>query len=250
YVDNTNDVRCNQCQIRIFNLTRDMKPFEEHRRQSPACPFVKQILGKDNEQDETISNQTSSPAKTKSQKFKKTETSTYVNDIKREEEKEKDSVLNFFETKITQQARDRTFSHWPHKVPEIHKLLSSNCPYVKFIMNKSSSLNNIRILNESSRQTSPLPPTVSNGGVENSNVIRSNEIVLTAACNAGYIEIPKRHASFASWPQESLPSVDDMAKSGFFYTGTNTIVTCFYCNGSLQNWGKNEEKTVLHRKYM
>ncbi|CAF4385491.1 unnamed protein product, partial [Rotaria sordida] len=58
--------------------------------------------------------------------------------------------------------------------------------------------------------------------------------------NPAYSEIPKRHASFATWPNEDLPSVDDLVRAGFFYTGTKTIVTCFYCNGSLQNWRPND----------
>ena len=57
------------------------------------------------------------------------------------------------------------------------------------------------------------------------------------------------HASFATWPNENLPSVDDLVRAGFFYTGTKTIVTCFYCNGSLQNWGPNDNPMIEHARW-
>ena len=35
----------------------------------------------------------------------------------------------------------------------------------------------------------------------------------------------------------------------FFYTGTKSIVTCFYCNGSLQNWGAGDNPMVEHARW-
>jgi hypothetical protein len=73
--------------------------------------------------------------------------------------------------------------------------------------------------------------------------------VYTAACNTNYIEIPKRYASFATWSNENLPPVDDLVRAGFFFTGTKTIVICFYCNGSLQNWGPNDNPMIEHARW-
>ncbi|CAF4322845.1 unnamed protein product, partial [Rotaria sordida] len=75
-----------------------------------------------------------------------------------------------------------------------------------------------------------------------------NAIVYTVACNTGYIEIPNRYASFTTWPNENLPCVDDLVRAGFFYTGNKTIMTCFYCNGSLQNWDPNDNPTIEHAR--
>ncbi|CAF1600290.1 unnamed protein product [Didymodactylos carnosus] len=132
---------------------------------------------------------------------------------------------------------------------EIHKILSPNCPFAKSILTTNTSSNNIRILNETSQQSSLSPSTLTATDFSKTNFIRSNEIVLTAACNLGYIEVTKRHASFNTWPQEPLPSVESLVKSGFFYTGTKTIVTCFYCNGSLQNWGPNDNPMIEHARW-
>jgi hypothetical protein len=83
----------------------------------------------------------------------------------------------------------------------------------------------------------------------NTDSTKSDAIVYTAACNTAYIEIPKRYASFATWSNENAPSVDDLVKAGFFFTGTKSIVTCFYCNGSLQNWGPNDNPIIEHARW-
>jgi baculoviral IAP repeat-containing protein 2/3 len=185
---------------------------------------------------------------------------------------------NIFEVDSIQQIRKRTFSHWPHRTTpsqaqmieagffncnvgdrviciycnlicqqwtphtddpcEVHKTLSPNCPYVKAKLLRSEP-GSILIVNES---------TV---GAASNNLeqFRCNEFVPTAACNAAYSELPKRTVSFATWPADNLPSVDDLVKAGFFYTGTKNIVTCFYCNGSLQNWGPNDNPTIEHARW-
>jgi hypothetical protein len=69
------------------------------------------------------------------------------------------------------------------------------------------------------------------------------------AINKKYVEAKKRLASFATWPDDNLPSIDDLVKAGFFYTGTKTMVTCFYCNGSLQNWDANDNPMIEHARW-
>jgi hypothetical protein len=180
--------------------------------------------------------------------------------------------ITLVEVDTLKQIRKRTFSHWPHRsspspsqmiesgffncnvgdrviciycnivcqqwIPnsddpwELHKTLSPKCPYVIAMLIRSQT-STIMVINEHS----------------NNDPFRCNAIVYTAACNTAYIEIPKRYASFATWPNENLPSVDDLVKAGFFFTGTKTIVTCFYCNGSLQNWGANDNPTIEHARW-
>ncbi|CAF0871772.1 unnamed protein product [Rotaria sordida] len=179
------------------------------------------------------------------------------------------------------QVRKRTFSHWPHRSSfsssqmieagffscnvgdrviciycnvicqqwtpnsdnpcEIHKILSPKCPYVIAILTRSQT-SSILVINDHDRTDQSLAST-------SIDPFRCNAIVYTAACNGGYIEIPKRHASFATWPNENLPSVDDLVRAGFFYTGSKTIVTCFYCNGSLQNWSPNDNPMIEHARW-
>jgi hypothetical protein len=177
------------------------------------------------------------------------------------------------EVDTLKEVRKRTFSHWPHRSSpfssqmieagffncnvgdrviciycriicqqwtpnsddpcEVHKTLSPKCPYV-IAMLIPSQTSPISIINEASTSADPF---------------RCHDIVYTAACNTNYIEIPKRYVSFATWPNENLPPVDDLVRAGFFFTGTKTIVTCFYCNGSLQNWGPNDNPTIEHARW-
>jgi hypothetical protein len=202
-----------------------------------------------------------------------------------EENHERNDSNSLMETDKVQQIRRRTFSHWPHRtIPsqaqmieagffncnvgdrviciycnlicqqwtphtddpcEVHKTLSPNCIYVKnkLIRREPGS---ILIVNETA-----VGATSGNRSVASNNPdqIRCNEFVPTAACNTAYTELPKRTASFAAWSSENLPSIDDLVKAGFFYTGTKSIVTCFYCNGSLQNWGPNDNPTIEHARW-
>ncbi|CAF4301553.1 unnamed protein product, partial [Adineta steineri] len=79
--------------------------------------------------------------------------------------------------------------------------------------------------------------------------IQFDQIVNTSACHSSYREITKRYASFSTWTNENTPSVDDLVNAGFFYTGTKTVVTCFYCNGSLQNWGAKDNPMIEHARW-
>ena len=191
---------------------------------------------------------------------------------------ESTDFCKLFEINTVQQIRRRTFSHWPHRTTpsqaqmieagffncnvgdrviciycnlicqqwtphtddpcEVHITLSPNCIYVKAKLMRREP-GSILIVNQSSV------------GVTTNNLdqVRCNELVHTAACNVAYSELPKRHASFTAWPEENLPPVEELVKAGFFYTGTKNIVTCFYCNGSLQNWGPNDNPTIEHARW-
>jgi hypothetical protein len=62
------------------------------------------------------------------------------------------------------------------------------------------------------------------------------------------MEISRRR-TFTAWPNKNFPLVDDLVRAGFLYTGTQTIVAWFYCNGSLQNWGANDNPTIEHARW-
>lgn len=194
------------------------------------------------------------------------------------------SSNSLFETRAIQEVRRRTFSHWSNRnIPsqsqmieagfyncnvgdrviciycnlicqqwtlqddpcEVHKILSPNCIYVKNKLIQPET-RPILIVNET------LMDTASGADASTSHSqdhFKCNEFVSAAACNRTYAEIPKRTMSFASWTSENMPSVDDLVRAGFFYTGTKSIVTCFYCNGSLQNWGANDNPMIEHARW-
>jgi hypothetical protein len=242
YINKGDTARCRTCGLEVSGWTPDMKPFLVHKQHRPTCPFV-QSKSSSLERFTIETNAVNTPF----------------------------NIL--VEVNTLKKMRKRTFSHWPHRSSpsasqmigagffncnvgdrviciycdiicqqwtpnsddpcEVHKTLSPKCPYV-IAMLTTSPTSSISIINEAPANVDP---------------IRCQAIVHTAACNPNYSETPKRYASFATWPNENLPSVDDLVKAGFFFSGTKTIVTCFYCNGSLQNWGANDNPMVEHARW-
>ncbi|CAF4706362.1 unnamed protein product [Rotaria sp. Silwood1] len=274
YTGNRDTVRCDTCELEISEWTSDMKPFTIHAQRSPKCAFVRTMV------PDRIT-----PAPSTMNLLATTSALMNTEQPSKRQKIEATQVIcqphRLIEIDIVQQIRKRTFSHWPHRTSpsgaqmieagffncnvgdrviclycniicqqwtphtddpcEIHKALSPKCPYV-IAMLKSQEISSIRIVNEQLTRENSTVTT-------NNDIFRSNEIVYTAACHINYIEIPRRHASFSTWSNENLPSVDDLVRAGFFYTGSKTIVTCFYCNGSLQNWGPNDNPMIEHARW-
>ncbi|CAF3489758.1 unnamed protein product [Rotaria sp. Silwood1] len=266
YTNNGDAARCHTCNLEVSGWTLDMEPFAIHVNQSPTCPFVLSRLLSQN------TTKTTAELNNANQSLQKPEVDT--------------NTLNkhfniLVEVDNIKQVRKRTFSHWPHRSSpsssqmieagffscnvgdrviciycniicqqwtpnsdnpcEIHRTLSPKCPYVISMLIRPQT-STILVINEHCSTDQSSTST-------NIDPFRCNALVYTAACNPSYIEIPKRYASFATWPNENLPSVDDLVKAGFFHTGTKTIVTCFYCNGSLQNWGPNDNPMIEHARW-
>lgn len=275
---------CKDCKLEVSNWTLDMKPFQIHSERSPDCPFVINHPKTFSMLSETVKSSPSSNIISRNI----TSINEQENPSKRIKIDPKDidfSSVSLHEVDLLILVRKRGFSHWPHRtIPssaqmieagffncnvgdrviciycnlicqqwtphtddpcEVHKTLSPNCIYVKAKLIRPAA-SSILIVNESSAS---IVPNSQSPGPSNLEPLRSHEIVFTAACNPAYAELPKRHASFATWPNENLPSVDDLVRAGFFYTGTKTIVTCFYCNGSLQNWGANDNPMIEHARW-
>jgi hypothetical protein len=274
YINNGDTTRCTTCELEISDWTFDMKPFTIHSQRSPACPFVRSTCSSHEINTSATQNfpLATSSAAVEEPPLKRMKTNT--TDIN-------NSSNTFVEVDTLKQVRKRTFSHWPHRSSpsisqmieagffkcnvgdrvicvycnlicqqwtpniddpcEIHKTLSPKCPYVVSMLTRSQT-STILVINEHSTNNQA-------SASANADSFRCDSIVHTAACNTAYIEIPKRYASFANWPNENSPAVDDLVKAGFFYTGTKTIVTCFYCNGSLQNWTSNDNPTMEHVRW-
>ncbi|CAF3808094.1 unnamed protein product [Rotaria sordida] len=154
-----------------------------------------------------------------------------------------ESVPNtLLETNSLQQVRKRTFSHWSHRI------IQSSTQMIEagfFYCNLGDRVICI-YCNLICQQWTPDtddPCEVHQTLSPNCAYVKAKLIRPAAS-----LEMPKHFASFATWPNEDLPSVDDLVRAGFFYTGTKTIVTCFYCNGSLQSWRPNDNPLIEHAR--
>ncbi|CAF2117536.1 unnamed protein product [Rotaria magnacalcarata] len=283
YTGNGDTAYCKDCGLEVSNWTLDMKPFTIHSRHRPDCSFVRSIRT-------SLSPNTAATFTSSITNVRMPSTSETQNNPLMHQEVRRMFLLcrlnTLHETELVQQVRRRTFSHWSHRTSpssaqmiqagffncnvgdrviciycnlicqqweldtddpcEVHKKFSPGCKYVK------SKLIRPAVSSSNVGDDKPIVNTsdIRSGTATNHGLLRSNGIVLTVSCNPTYSEITKRHASYATWPIEDLPPVDDLVRAGFFYTGTKTIVTCFYCNGSLQNWGPNHNPMIEHARWL
>ena len=269
YTGNGDTTRCDQCGLEVSDWTANMSPMAVHSQRSPDCPFVCSMRSLPSTHGASISDRREDSAQ-----HDKTGVATRVS-----------LTANLLETGQLQEARKRSFSHWlqgagPSSAQlmeagffncnvgdrviciycnlicqqwlpevddpcEVHRTLSPRCTYVlsKLMRREGES---VAIVNDNSIESNAADAsTDSNSG----DAFRCGAFVHMKPCHPAYSGIPSRHASFATCPTEKIPPVDDLVRAGFFYTGTETIVTCFYCNGSLQNWGTNDNPTIEHARW-
>ena len=261
YTNEGDTTCCNTCGLQVSQWASDMKPFTVHAQRSPMCDFVRSMQPTNIVVTPSLSTNEEKPPKRQ-----KIDGSRDASDL---------DIL--VETKMLEEVRKRTFSHYPHRSPAtpaqmiaagffscnvgdrviclycnlicqqwkpqtddpwaIHSTLSSKCPYVMAMQVQSRSAS-IPTVNEQSQTTTNANDSI---GLE--------DVVYRVACHPNYSEMPRREASFETWKAENMPSVEDLVRAGFFYTGTKSIVTCFYCNGSLQNWGAGDNPTIEHARW-
>ncbi|XP_039214130.1 baculoviral IAP repeat-containing protein 7 isoform X1 [Crotalus tigris] len=58
-----------------------------------------------------------------------------------------------------------------------------------------------------------------------------------------------RLVSFENWPSYSPVSPELLARAGFFYTGQQDHVRCFYCDGTLRNWEQGDDPWIEHARW-
>ncbi|CAF0754876.1 unnamed protein product [Adineta ricciae] len=254
--------KCNACGLEVSTWTREKDPFQVHAECKPNCTFVESVLAK-------------TAAKLNDAKHL-----GKYHELSDTTEKSDEQIIPF-ELESLKQARQRTFSHYPSSAislkdqlirsgffgcnvhdrviciycnlicqqwdkdiddpAKVHSSLSSQCPYVLNVLNK-----------EAAASTCILNGTLTNNDVDNQTVsdtvgrLSSDPVVYTSPRHAEYMSLVDRKASFQTWPAKSMPSVEDLVKAGFFYTGQQNIVKCFHCDGSLEKWGANDNPLIEH----
>ena len=112
---------------------------------------------------------------------------------------------------------------WIDNPYELHKTISPNCKYVQAKLTDSKLLKIINpdpislredVIVDSTSSSHPCP-------------LQPGEIVYAMENNSLYPDIPKRRATFATWPTENLPPIEDLVRAGFFYTGRQSYSDLF-----------------------
>ncbi|XP_069363484.1 death-associated inhibitor of apoptosis 1-like [Maniola hyperantus] len=55
--------------------------------------------------------------------------------------------------------------------------------------------------------------------------------------------------SFKTWPQDLIQTPEEMASAGFFYTGINDNVICYFCGGKLKDWSREDLPWSEHARW-
>ncbi|NXJ89720.1 BIR7B protein, partial [Corythaixoides concolor] len=58
-----------------------------------------------------------------------------------------------------------------------------------------------------------------------------------------------RLSTFHNWPQYTDLHPEQLARAGFFYTGQDDVVRCFYCDGGVRNWSLGDDPWREHAKW-
>ncbi|NXC49616.1 BIR7B protein, partial [Penelope pileata] len=58
-----------------------------------------------------------------------------------------------------------------------------------------------------------------------------------------------RLSTFQNWPQYTEMRPEQLARAGFFYTGEDDVVRCFYCDGGMRNWAFGDDPWREHAKW-
>lgn len=64
-----------------------------------------------------------------------------------------------------------------------------------------------------------------------------------------YSSMNARIASFANWPSQMRPKPHELADAGWFYTGHGDETICFFCNGAVKHWDRDDDPWVEHARW-
>ncbi|CAF4424576.1 unnamed protein product [Rotaria sp. Silwood2] len=164
------------------------------------------------------------------------------------------------ESETIREVRIRSLSHWPHFIPSNQSMISAGwfscnvndrviCIYCNTICHEWT--NNDDPIEVHKRLSPKCPFVISMPLVNNSPKIIND--TLEEKFQPSYptmAEISRREQTFsnANWT-ENCPSIESLVRAGFFFTGVNNTVTCFYCNGSLHKWSPKDNPMIEHARW-
>ena len=67
--------------------------------------------------------------------------------------------------------------------------------------------------------------------------------------HSSFVTEQARLKSFSFWPPSLTQKPQELAESGFFYTGRSDQVKCFYCDGGLESWEPADSPWGEHVKW-
>ncbi|CAH0586957.1 unnamed protein product [Chrysodeixis includens] len=143
------------------------------------------------------------------------------------------------------------FNHFRLEPPlEVHRMYFPRCQrpdQVQATTNFSEPSSPAQTPSPPNEEARPDSPPLNNqpqssGAAHNERVLseggtwRNLGVVGSGARHPQYACLNERLGSFARWPADRPQAPRALAEAGFFHTGTDDQVRCFYCDGGLGKW--------------
>jgi hypothetical protein len=251
-------MRCDRCTLEVSQWTHDMDPFTIHSAQSPHCAFVQSIQSTNNLHTFSYS-RSLSPSDFISGEFVELFFNLYVSILFKEREssneqkpaKRQRTESSFSEVDGLKRARQHSFSLWPHSPPFRTRMIEAGffscnvndrviCIYCDLICHEWNIERDDPC--EVHKTLSP------NCVLVKSMIIRcDNNLLSILPSHIDYTDPQNRYGSFSTCPDVKLASIKKLVDAGFFYD--NTRITCFYCNGSFEDWESNNHPMAEHVRW-
>ncbi|CAG4929921.1 unnamed protein product [Colias eurytheme] len=139
---------------------------------------------------------------------------------------------------------------------EIHRRYFPNC---EFIIQLERQDNESTISLSPSHSSSYSPPPTSEAAPQtngqNEQVVAAGSawrelgVVSGGARHPTKASLPTRLATFDRWPYDRPQAPQSLAEAGFFYTGVEDQVRCFYCDGGLGKWEAGDVPWREHARW-
>ncbi|CAF2097710.1 unnamed protein product [Rotaria magnacalcarata] len=270
YTGKADIVKCDGCDFEHELFAPEINPIEEHRKQSPQCQFVLDNNASSLKHDQQLlSSIATSARRNVVASNHQTEMDLDDDDDDADDESPQKLFIKSLPKETLEKIRENTFSNWPIITPSAKDMINSGwaftnisdrviCIYCNIIAHKWKKTDQPY---EMHRLKSPRCPFVLATEKMNSAKSSATKIEITNAPNVeaavvpvhnNYTLAPHRYETFQSWPHSEinpLPSIESFVNAGFFYTGANTTVRCFYCNGSLLNWQSSDDPKIEHCRW-
>lgn len=169
-------------------------------------------------------------------------------------------MVYFKELQLLKKARSQTFTNWPHVNPSDESMALNGwfycqmgdrtlCIYCNTICQYWSANDNPYEVHQRLAPHCPLVQAKkSSDSSKNSTKEAVNEKLQVH--HSRMSSVIERTQSFdkPTWTRTS-PTIESFAEAGFFYSGRDNVVICFYCNGALHQWGENDNPKIEHARW-
>ncbi|XP_073955154.1 death-associated inhibitor of apoptosis 2-like [Choristoneura fumiferana] len=144
---------------------------------------------------------------------------------------------------------------------DIHRRAFPRCEFVQRLQNTGRAANVAPAVSQpqTPQVESPHNPMsegathnallLSSGGIQGCQTLGVVPVTGRGVQHPSLASLAGRLATFAEWPAGRPQAPQALAEAGFFFTGQDDQVCCFYCDGGLGKWEAGDEPWAEHARW-